>query len=207
MEECLIACESFKTHEQEIRRIKPDAEIVYLSLKYHEKPEGLRDKIQELIDRSGDKKIYLLYGKCAGHAPGLQAGPGGLHLMPQCDCVEILSKNRGPENRKGVYFVIPGLSRSEGCPSRELEKYTERFGIKRGLEAFRRLYGSFEKVVVLGEDQAALLEGGKIARALNIPMEIESADISNLVSFLNDEEPFKKGIFTEGEKVPYTFLL
>lgn len=124
----------------------------FLELGLHDAPDGLREKIQGLVDENDDKgyeAILLGYGLCGNGTLGVRAGKTRLVLMRGHDCITFLlgSKDRYREaaaERPGTYWYSPGWIDNNRVPGKEqdevfLAEYTEKYGAEQA-EMMLNLY-------------------------------------------------------------------
>ncbi len=80
MKNLIIVCENLKDEVTllckkitENYNIKSMPQIIYMDSKYHNKPEKLNLKLQEIIDENKEyETITLLYGQCGNAVLGLK---------------------------------------------------------------------------------------------------------------------------------------
>lgn len=198
----ILACESFRPYEKQIQNLRPDAGLMFLPMDIHAHPEKLRQEAEEILGEVGPCEVYFLYGACAFALGGMNCGDATVHLLAKTDCAAILSETGEGENRKGAYFVTPGLARSKGRPAEEYEKLREQYGEERARSAFGRIYQDVDRVVTIGEDEKTREEGERLAKLLGVSHKQTKADLKTLEAFLTDEPIPEARCYLPGETIP-----
>ena len=97
MESLIIICEVLKNEvnfiiEKMIKSniIKSMPEIIYVDSKYHNNPDNLKLKLQEIIDQNKEyERIILLYGQCGNAVLELKSDYSKLVMPKVSDCISL----------------------------------------------------------------------------------------------------------------------
>ncbi len=125
----LIACSVFES-ELAAQAPNPPAALRWHEIALHDRPDVLRQRLQESIDEldrlDGLDAIALLYGLCGRGAAGLRAGRVPLVIPRGHDCITVFLGSRerfARENDGTTYFYTPGWNRARRVPGPDREAW------------------------------------------------------------------------------------
>jgi len=127
----IIACETLR---DEVTRVAGDLEVEFCEGRLHDRPERLRDTLNERIAATpGARTILLAYGRCSNGTAGLEAGPHRLVLPAVDDCIAILLGSRDEYLRQfsgcpGTYYYTRGWIEYIDDPYHEYLQMIPRYG-------------------------------------------------------------------------------
>ncbi|MGI6108990.1 MAG: DUF1638 domain-containing protein [Eubacteriaceae bacterium] len=207
MKEVVLSCGSLKTVLDPIlKERKPEAQVIYLDTALHAEPRRIHQELQKLIDTAGADRIYIVYGACGGSLAGLNAGSSELVFLKVPDCIGMLFPGDSPEKRKGIYFVTPGLARSEHGPLEEIQSVIRQRGEEQARRVFARIYQDYHAVCAVGPDPAASEKAQQLADFLKIPC-LHSGISTQLLEQLFDPGNFScKAVVKAGNTVPFSLI-
>jgi hypothetical protein len=125
----LIACSVFES-ELAAHAHPPPATLRWHEIALHDRPDVLRQRLQESIDELDQVEaldaIALLYGLCGRGAAGLRAGRLPLVIPRAHDCITVFLGSRdrfARENDGTTYFYTPGWNRARRVPGPDREAW------------------------------------------------------------------------------------
>jgi hypothetical protein len=129
----LLACDVFSEELTELAGSRPPWRAIdYLEMGLHDRPDDLREAVQDAIaSLEADpevRAVLLAYGRCGNGLVGICAGRCPLILPQAHDCISILLGGRTAHNaalkeNPGTYFYSPGWVRGKRVPGPDREAY------------------------------------------------------------------------------------
>jgi hypothetical protein len=148
----IIACSTIR---DEVEALRGDIPVDYLEGFLHDKPDVLRDSINERIAATpGDCTILLAYGRCSNGTAGLVAG-GHRLVLPACDdCIALLLGSRGAYTREftehpGTYYYTRGWIEELEDPYREYLKMIPRMGEEKARMVAHMILEAYTRVAII----------------------------------------------------------
>lgn len=175
MKQILIACsmledEIYKVYEE----IGCNIPIIWMERRFHNTPERLKKKLQELIEEHQDvDEILLSFGLCGNGTNGI-VSPGTRLVMPKFDdCINMLlcrgkRKARGLTETGSIYLTR-GWTLDEEAILNQYEKNVRDYGEESAKMISEIMYGSYKKITVIDTkcyDTEPVLAYAKKAAAL-----------------------------------------
>lgn len=121
--------------QPELEHCRPKESVcIYNEFALHLSPEGLRSKLQTMIDETRDADILLLgYGRCGNGTVGLEARTIPLILPRVDDCLALLLGSREAYikeylERPGTYYFTQGWIENGNDPYKDFKKWLEKSG-------------------------------------------------------------------------------
>lgn len=155
MKQTLIACAML---ENEIKKIYEKTgsriPVIWLERGYHNTPEKLRGKLQELIDGLQDQdEILLTFGLCGNGTAGLVSRHTTLVLPRFDDCINMLlcrsqRKARGL-TEIGTIYLTRGWTLDQEAILAQYDHYVEIYGPEAADEILETLYAHYERIAVI----------------------------------------------------------
>lgn len=182
MKRTLIACSMM---EHEIKKVYEelhcDIPVIWLNRGFHNTPEKLKEKLQELIDGLEDQdEILLTFGLCGKGTAGLVSSHAALVLPRFDDCINMLlcqgeRKKRGLAEA-GTIYLTEGWTQDDEAIMGKYEQYVEEYGEETADYLMETMYANYKTLAVLdtkSEDLTATLEYvERAARLLNLSTKI-----------------------------------
>ena len=177
-----VTCEAL---EQEVKALLPDKEacrLVVLGMGYHRKPEQLRQRLQQIIDREDDvEAVVVLYGYCGG-VLNLEPRRVPVVVPKAHDCFDLML---GPKARftmfaeePGTYFFSEGWARKDGTPEEKLQGLRQRYVQEEELIA--SVYAGYRRMCFIRtgcETEASMVRARRCCTALNWMYEERQAEL------------------------------
>jgi hypothetical protein len=143
----------------------------------HLRPESLRNRLQEELDRlDGVDRVLLAFGFCGHAVAGLESRDFELIMPKVDDCISLLLGSR--ENRErccgkaGVYFLTKGWLEGEANIWTEYQAVLARFGPVSTEKIYRRMLAHYQYLGLIDtgayELDLLLPEVNAIAATLNL---------------------------------------
>ncbi len=155
MKQTLIACSMM---EDEIKKIYEETccriPVIWMERGYHNEPEKLRGRLQELIDGLQDQDAILLaFGLCGNGTAGLVSKRASLVLPRFDDCINILLC-RGKRKRRGLIetgsiYLTRGWTIDSDSILAQYEKHVDEYGREAADEIMEAMYRNYEKLKVI----------------------------------------------------------
>lgn len=217
MKNLIIICENLKDEVTMLcekitknNNIKYIPQIIYMDSKYHNTPEKLNLKLQEIIDENKEyETITLLYGQCGNATLELKSDYSKLILPKVSDCISLYLG--GDERRKKLkksertYFFTKRYIENDNSLYHEILKMKEKYGDKKAVKMYRMMMDNYEYIRIINtkaydvEDIMDKIQS--LCDDLNLSYEIVEGDLSIMEKALLgvfDEEFIVKG---PGQKI------
>ena len=150
----LIGCESTRK-EVELLLKKEKIESIFLDFTYHGNPKKLKNKVQEIINKSQDYDcIILTYGRCSNALVGIVSPFVPLIFPGTHDCIgTLLGSNERHrkilEENKGAYYFSIGWLEYGRSPLQEYMDYEKRYGKKKAEDIIKSIYGAYNTGILI----------------------------------------------------------
>lgn len=123
---------------------------------YHEKPEVLRAKLQEMIDKAeseGATQVLLAIGLCGNGAVGLSCKHAKLVMPRFDDCVNLMLQAgertcRGLA-RAGVMYLTRGWAHDATMITGQRALYVRKYGERRADRLMKAMWGAYRAVSLI----------------------------------------------------------
>ena len=123
---------------------------------YHEKPEVLRARLQEMIDEAeadGATQVILAIGLCGNGAVGLVARNAKLVLPRFDDCVNMMLQcgNRTCRGlaQAGIMYLTRGWAHDATMITGQREVYVRKYGERRANRLMKAMWGAYKAVAII----------------------------------------------------------
>ena len=130
--------------------------IMWVDRGYHEKPDTLRARLQELIDeaeRSGATQVILAIGLCGNGAVGLVTKHAELVMPRFDDCVNIMLQTGERTCRglaqAGVMYLTRGWAHDATMICGQYELYSRKYGERRANRLMKAMWGAYKAVSLI----------------------------------------------------------
>lgn len=197
MKRTLIACAML---EQEIKYIceKRDLrmEVLWLDRGYHNTPEKLKEKLQEMIDGlQEEEEILLAFGLCGNGTAGLVSPRATLVIPKFDDCINMLlctgtRRSRGLTEAGNIYLT-KGWTMDEEAILTKYEAYIEEYGQEDAEAILEMMYENYKSITVIDtglEDLKETLEyAKKTAELLDLSTKVTEGSVRILEQLLTGE--------------------
>lgn len=161
MKNLIIVCENLKDEVTllckkitENYNIKFVSQIIYLDSKYHNTPEKLNLKLQEIIDENKEyETITLLYGQCGNAVLGLKSDSSKLILPKVSDCISLYlggdEKRKNLKKSERTYFFTKRYIENDNSLYNEIIKMKEKYGDKKAIKMYKMMMDNYEYIRVI----------------------------------------------------------
>lgn len=200
MKNLIIICENLKDEvtllsEKIIpnNNIKYTSQIIYVDSKYHNIPEKLNLKLQEIIDENKEyETITLLYGQCGNATLGLKSDYSKLILPKVSDCVSLYlggdEKRKKLKKSERTYFFTKKYMENDNSLYNEIIKMKEKYGDKKTIKMYRMMMDNYEYIRIINTkayDVEDIMEKVKyLCNDLDLSYEIIDGDLSIMENVL-----------------------
>lgn len=155
MKKILIACSMMEDEINKVyEELNCDIPIVWVERGYHNTPEKLKEKLQELINEHQDvDKILLTFGLCGNGTEGIVSENTTLVMPRFDDCINMLlcngqRKSRGLTETGSIYLTRGWTLDSEAILA-QYDKYIEEYGEESADAIVEMMYEHYEKLSVI----------------------------------------------------------
>ena len=150
----LIACEMLRDElllAMERTQVRP--EIIWLEKGLHDRPERLRNVLQETIDAASKAYDTILLGVayCGGALDGIRSGEARLAVPRFDDCIRMLLSTKPGESAadcRSMYFTRQWMI-SDCYIVREFEEYCRTYGERRGKRIIQAMIRNYRELRLL----------------------------------------------------------
>jgi hypothetical protein len=182
----MIACSMIRMEiEKSMKESGIDIPVVWMEKGLHEKPEKLREALQEKINEHQDKDvIYLGYCLC-GNATLKLCSEKAIMILPKFDdCIRMLMSHTGNSSTlvdvRCLYFTKEWLD-SEKFIVKDMLRYTEKYGAKKAARIKKQMLDNYTglKLIDTGayKVSSCLDEAEAAAEKLGLDFEIVKGTI------------------------------
>ena len=130
--------------------------IMWVDRGYHEKPDTLRAKLQQMIDEAeeaGATQVLLAIGLCGNGAVGLACKHATLAMPRFDDCVNLMLQKGERTCRglaqAGVMYLTRGWAHDATMITGQREAYARKYGERRAERLMKALWGSYREVSLI----------------------------------------------------------
>lgn len=200
MKNLIIICDNLKDEvtllSEKIvpnNNIKYTSQIIYVDSKYHNMPEKLNLKLQEIIDENKEyETITLLYGQCGNATLGLKSDYSKLILPKVSDCVSLYlggdEKRKKLKKSERTYFFTKKYMENDNSLYNEIIKMKEKYGDKKTIKMYRMMMDNYEYIRIINTkayDVEGIMENVKyLCNDLDLSYEIIDGDLSIMENVL-----------------------
>ncbi|WP_018590357.1 DUF1638 domain-containing protein [Terrisporobacter glycolicus] len=200
MKNLIIICDNLKDEvtllSEKIvpnNNIKYTSQIIYVDSKYHNMPEKLNLKLQEIIDENKEyETITLLYGQCGNATLGLKSDYSKLILPKVSDCVSLYlggdEKRKKLKKSERTYFFTKKYMENDNSLYNEIIKMKEKYGDKKTIKMYRMMMDNYEYIRIINTkayDVEDIMEKVKyLCNDLDLSYEIIDGDLSIMENVL-----------------------
>jgi hypothetical protein len=148
----ILACETLR---DEIGRVAGDIEVEYCEGLLHDRPDRLRETLNQRIAATpGSRTILLGYGRCCNGTAGLEAGPHRLVLPAVDDCIALLLGSREEYARQfsscpGTYYYTRGWIEYIEDPYHEYLDMVPKYGEEKARRIAHLILENYRRVAVI----------------------------------------------------------
>ena len=219
MESLIIICEVLKNEvnfiiEKMIKSniIKSMPEIIYVDSKYHNNPDNLKLKLQEIIDQNKEyERIILLYGQCGNAVLELKSDYSKLVMPKVSDCISLYlggnDKRKQIKDSERTYFFSKGYMENDNSLYSEMLKLKEKYGEEDAIDMYKMVICNYKHIGVIDTkayDLEDIMDKIKsLCDDLDLNYEVVEGDLSimekSLLGIVDDSFIIKE----IGEKVSY----
>lgn len=194
MKNLIIVCENLKDEVTllckkitENYNIKSMPQIIYMDSKYHNTPEKLNLKLQEIIDENKEyETITLLYGQCGNAVLGLKSDYSKLILPKVSDCISLYlggdEKRKNLKKSERTYFFTKRYIENDNSLYNEIIKMKEKYGDKKAIKMYKMMMDNYEYIRIINTNAYDVEDiMGKIqslCEELDLSYEIVDGDLS-----------------------------
>lgn len=151
----IVACQTLREELRlAIKQTGVNYPVIYIESGLHNKPDSLRRKIQENIDKIDNVDILLMvFGYCGNSLLGVKSSQFRMVIPRVDDCIPLLlgsSAMREKISREmGTYFLTKGWLESEHNLLQEYERCVMRYGEQRALRVMKTMLGHYRRFMVI----------------------------------------------------------
>lgn len=197
MKKILIACSMMEDEINKVyEELNCDIPVIWVERGYHNTPEKLNEKLQELINEHQDvDKILLTFGLCGNGTEGI-VSENTVLVMPRFDdCINMLlcngqRKSRGLTETGSIYLTRGWTLDSEAILA-QYDKYIEEYGEESADAILEMMYEHYEKLSVIDTesyDIAPVMEyAGKAAALLDLETQTVAGSTEMLKQLLTGQ--------------------
>ena len=161
MKNLIIACENLKDEITllckeitENYNIKYMPYIIYIDSKYHNTPDKLNLKLQEIIDKNNEfKTIILLYGQCGNAILGLKSEYSKLAFPKVSDCISLYlggdEKRKNLKKSERTYFFTKRYIENDNSLYNEIIKMKEKYGDKKAIKIYKMMMDNYKYIRII----------------------------------------------------------
>lgn len=161
MKNLIIVCENLKDEVTLLCKkitqnynIKSMPQIIYVDSKYHNTPEKLNLKLQEIINENKDyETITLLYGQCGNAVLGLKSDYSKLILPKVSDCISLYlggdEKRKNFKKSERTYFFTKRYIENDNSLYNEIIKMKEKYGDKKAIKIYKMMMDNYEYIRII----------------------------------------------------------
>lgn len=150
MKTVILACNTIRDElEKAVLETGCNHPLRWVESGLHLRPESLRQRLQEELDRIGEAdRVILGFGYCGNAVTGLMSRNYELVIPRVDDCISLLLGSK--ENRElcsksgGTYFLTKGWLEGEFNIWKEYQATLARFGPERTERVFRRMLAHYQ---------------------------------------------------------------
>ena len=155
MNTLIIACQMISDElNLAISRTGVDYPVIWIESRFHEQPDQLRARLQDVINRiSNVQYIVLAFGYCGNALLGLEARKASLVIPRVDDCISLLLGSQALyhkfSNEVGTYFLTGGWLKYENGILNEFGRNIQRYGQARAYEISKVMLAHYSRLVLI----------------------------------------------------------
>lgn len=161
MENLIIVCENLKDEVDLLCRklttkynAKYIPNIIYIDSSYHNAPDKLNLKLQEIINENKEyETITLLYGQCGNAVLGLKSDYAKLILPKVSDCISLYlggdEKREKLYKNERTYFFTKRYIENDNSLYNEIIKMKEKYGDKKAIKMYKMMMDNYEYIRII----------------------------------------------------------
>ncbi len=182
MSKVIFACRTISDEVNlAIRETGVDHPVIWIEARLHERPDNLRVKLQEEINKiSNVQYIMLAFGHCGNAVVGLKSESSSVVIPRVDDCIALLLGSQAKRcflsQEMGTYYLTRGWLEYENSIVSEYERSARRYGQERAVAVVRAMLENYMRLVVIDTGayhvEACLEKVQKLANILNINYQI-----------------------------------
>lgn len=196
MKQLLIACETLRDEvELALKKTKTEIEISWMPNRLHDRPEQLKNALQEEINRvENDYNILLFaYGNCGNGLLGIKSEKATMIIPKYDDCIGMLlcHKPQLDRIRTTTYFLTPGWIEGEKSLEVEYAQIIEKYGEKRAKMIYDMMFKNYKELMMIDtgayklEDWMERVE--KISKIVGLDVVVDEGDITALEKLITED--------------------
>ncbi|WP_213973725.1 DUF1638 domain-containing protein [Tepidanaerobacter acetatoxydans] len=205
----IIACETIRYElNAAIKETGENIEVIWIDSRYHNDPDGLREKLQQEIDSIKDKKTILLGFGCCGNAlVGIKATTADLIIPKTDDCISMMLSKEGEkfERIKKTYFLTKGWIESPKSLVVEYNRALEKYGEKKVQRIFNVMLKNYEYLMLIDtgcyEIDQCIDQTIEISEFTHLELIVNKGDIWLLKKLVTGPHDDDFCLIPKGEKV------
>jgi hypothetical protein len=217
MSNIIFACRTiFDEVNLAISETGVDHPVIWIESRLHERPDNLRAKLQEEINKiSNVKYIILAFGHCGNAVVGLKSESSFLVIPRVDDCIALLlgcqAKRYSLSHEMGTYYLTRGWLEYENSILNEYERSAKRYGQERAVAVVKTMLENYMRLVVIDTGayrvEACLEQVQKLANVLNIKYQIMPGSGILLKSLLTGQWDHDFCIIPPGSRITFDLLM
>lgn len=155
MNTLIIACQMISDElNLAISRAGVDYPVIWIESRFHEQPDQLRERLQDVINHvSNVQYIILAFGYCGNALLGLEARKASLVIPRVDDCISLLLGSQALyhklSNEVGTYFLTGGWLKYENGILNEFSRNIKRYGQARAYEISKVMLAHYSRLVLI----------------------------------------------------------
>ena len=155
MKSLVLACQTIAPElERVVEELSFDSPILYMDGSLHDRPDALRNALQERLDHIANVDLVILaMGCCGGATAGLRSHGFSLVLPRVDDCLTLFlgsqDKRSAISGKAPTYLFTKGWLDSEHSILAEHARNTEKFGAKRADHILHVMYQHYEHIALI----------------------------------------------------------
>lgn len=162
MKQILIACAMMEDEIQKVyKEINCTIPVLWVERGYHNTPEKLREKLQEMIDGLQDyDRILLSFGLCGNGTAGI-VSPKAVLVLPRFDdCINMLlcvgKRTTRGLTEAGSIYLTRGWTMDKEAILAQYEAYVEQYGEEAAEGIIEMMYEHYEAISVIDTESYEL---------------------------------------------------
>lgn len=159
--------------------------VVWVDRGYHENPDVLRARLQEMIDaveaEDHPSEILMAIGLCGNGVVGLKAQHATLAIPRFDDCINLMLC-KGPRTcrglaQAGIMYLTRGWAHDATMVTGQREYYARKYGERRADRLMKAMFGAYRGVSLIDNGcynpDEVQEYAQKCAEALDVPIQVD----------------------------------
>jgi hypothetical protein len=189
--------------------------VLWIESRLHERPDKLRSKLQEEINKiSNVQYIAMAFGYCGSALTGIKSENSFLVIPRVDDCIALLLGSQAKRyllsNETGTYYLTKGWLEYENSILNEYDRCSSRYGQERAKEITKIMLEHYRRLVVIDTGaycvETCLEKIQKLANILNINYQVVPGSGDLLKKLLTGQWDNDFCIIPPGTKVTMELL-